>query len=712
MHRTLHSTSSPPFCPAPVSQKSSQEEFCLSPECIEAGEHPPQTAAARSFPPLTVFLCHLLPAGSILSKIDRSVDPCDDFYTFACGRWIKENPIPEDFSSYGIYPWLRQEVDIRLKELLEAPSEASELEAVRKAKTLYRSCMNETILEKLDSKPMLKTLKQPEFRWPVVGDGLGGEYQWSAGQWSLLKTLADMRNLHSKSVLIRLYVSPDNKNSSYYVIKLDQASLSLPSREDYTTNSSSARAYRAALLSLMVDVAVMLGAPEKAAQAQMEQALAFETKLAHVNTPHQINTASINRQSERLHRLESCSLNIQLVTCFDWLGFIKRVVETKEDKSRSISSSEHVIVRVPQYFKDLFKLINNTDPRVVANYVQWRTVFSRITTLSRRFLYRYLDFARVTTGTTSLTPRWDKCVNYVDNSLAYATGRIFVDKHFQEDKKIMMEELIEGVRWAFIDIVEKENDWMDPPTKKKAIEKAHAVLAKVGYPEFILNDTYLNEDLKKLVFSEKDYYGNVMQTLKFFVGGTNTNNTACKPFFWDKQYPRSLSYGAIGVIVGHELTHGFDSNGRKYDSNGNLDQWWSNSSITAFNEKTQCMIDQYNDYFWEKAGLNVRGKRTLAENIADNGGIREAFRAYRRWVDTSRGGTEEPQLPGVGLNNNQLFFLSYAQVRTHTGERLGAHSPPKFRVIGSMSNYEEFWKAFSCPESSVMNRGAQSCRVW
>uniref|UniRef100_H3D7Y1 Phosphate regulating endopeptidase homolog, X-linked n=1 Tax=Tetraodon nigroviridis TaxID=99883 RepID=H3D7Y1_TETNG len=698
-----------------------QEEFCLSPECIEA-------------------------AGSILSKIDPSVNPCDDFYTFACGGWIKENPIPEDSSSYGIYPWLRQEVDIRLKELLEAPADAAELEAVGKAKVLYRSCMNETVLEKLDSKPMLKTLKQPEFRWPVVGDGLKGEYQWSAGQWSLLKTLADMRNLHSKSVLVRLYVSPDDKNSSHYVIKLDQASLSLPSREDYTTNSSSAQAYRAALLSLMVDVAVMLGAPEKAAQAQMEQALAFETKIAHILVPYE------NRTSENMYNRYSISRLHRHIPEFDWLGFIKRVVETKEDKSRSISSSEHVIVRVPQYFKDLFKLINSTDPRIVANYVQWRTVFSRITSLSRRFLYRYLDFARVTTGTTSLTPRWDKCVNFVEGSLSYATGRIFVDKHFQEDKKLVMEELIEGIRWAFIDILEKENDWMDPPTKKKAIEKAHAVLPKVGYPEFILNNTYLNEDLKKLQFSEKDYYGNVMQTLKFigqsdlawlrktvprtewFTNPTTVNafyssstnqirfpaGELQKPFFWGKEYPRSLSYGAIGVIVGHELTHGFDSNGRKYDSNGNLDQWWSNSSITAFSEKTQCMIDQYNSYYWEKAGLNVRGKRTLAENIADNGGIREAFRAYRRWIDTSRGGAEELLLPGVGLNNNQLFFLSYAHVRCNSYRpetareqiQSGAHSPPKFRVIGAMSNYEEFWKAFGCPASSVMNRGAQSCRVW
>uniref|UniRef100_A0A8C2XF35 Phosphate regulating endopeptidase homolog, X-linked n=1 Tax=Cyclopterus lumpus TaxID=8103 RepID=A0A8C2XF35_CYCLU len=687
------------------SQKSSQEEFCLTPECIEA-------------------------AGSVLSKMDQSVNPCEDFYGFSCGGWLKDNPIPEDSSSFGIYPWLRQNVDLRLKELLEAPSDPDELEAVTKAKILYRSCMNETILEKVDTKPMLKTLRQPEFRWPVVGDGLGGEYQWSAEEWSLLKTLAEMRNQHSKSVLVRLYVSPDDKISSQYIIKVRHAH-GCPAVTDEITWLFFLQ-YRAALLSWMADTAVMLGAPEKAALTQMKEALDFETKLAHVKT--------------------SCQIDMNPSECFDWLGFVTAVVESEADPARSISSSELVIVRAPQYFKDLFKLIDTTDSRTVSNYVQWRSVLSRITALSRRFLYRYLDFARVTTGTTSLTPRWDKCVNYVENSLVYATGRLFVNTHFEEDKKHMMEELIDGVRWAFIDMLHKENDWMDPPTKTKAVEKAHAVLAKVGYPEFILNNTFLNEDLKQLRFSEKDYYGNVMQTLKFiaqsdiawlrksvprtewFTNPTTVNafyssstnqirfpaGELQKPFFWGREYPRSLSYGAIGVIVGHEFTHGFDNNGRRYDKNGNLGQWWTNSSITAFTEKTQCMIDQYNGYRWQEAGLNVRGKRTLAENVADNGGIREAFRAYRRWVEQSRGGVEEPRLPGVALSNNQLFFLSYAHVRCNSYRpeaakeqvQSGAHSPPKYRVIGAMSNYGEFRKAFSCPESSVMNRGAESCRVW
>ncbi|XP_030624722.1 phosphate-regulating neutral endopeptidase PHEX [Chanos chanos] len=704
-----------------VSQKAGQNEYCLTQECIEA-------------------------AGSILSKMDQSVDPCDDFYRYACGGWLKENPIPEDSSSYGIYPWLRQNVDLKLKALLEQPIVEGDIEAVKKAKVLYRSCMNETALEVVDAKPLLKVLRQKEFRWPVLGDALGSAWKWEESQFDLLETLAQIRTQHSKSVLVRLYVSPDDKNSNQYIIKLDQASLSLSSRENYITNTTEAQMYREALLSLMVDIAIMLGANEQTAAEQMKSVLDFEMKLAQIVIPFE------NRTSENMYNRYSLSRLQRTVPEFNWLNFVRAVIDTELYPDLSISSSEQVIVRAPEYFKDLFRLINSTESRTVANYVIWRVVFSKVTTLSRRFLYRFLDFARVTTGTTSLTPRWDKCVNYVENTLIYATGRLFVDAHFQEDKKHMMEELIDGIRWAFIDMLEKENDWMDEGTKKKAIEKAHAVLAKVGYPEFILNDTYINEDIKRLSLSEKDYFGNVMQTLRFiaqsdigwlrktvprtewFTNPTTVNafyssstnqirfpaGELQKPFFWGLDYPRSLSYGAIGVIVGHELTHGFDNYGRKYDKDGNLDQWWSNTSIARFNDKTQCMIDQYNSYHWKEAGLNVRGKRTLSENIADNGGMRESFRAYRRWIEKERSGVEEPLLPGLGLTNNQLFFLSYAHVRCNSYRpeaardqiQSGAHSPPKYRVIGAMSNYEEFSRAFNCPEMSVMNRGAESCRVW
>ncbi|KAG9330446.1 hypothetical protein JZ751_024438 [Albula glossodonta] len=501
-----------------VSQKSKEEEYCLTEECIEA-------------------------AGSILSKMDRSIDPCEDFYHYACGGWLRENPIPEDSSSYGIYPWLRQNVDLRLKAALEME----------------------------DAKPLLKVLKQKELRWPVLEDSLGSSWQWEESQFQVLDTIA----------------------------QFDQASLSLASREDFITNSTEAMIYRDALLSLMVDTAVMLGARKEAAEEQMRETLAFEMKLAE----------------------------------FNWLRFVKASIDSSlYPELRSISTSEQVIVRAPKYFKELFKLLNATKKRTVANYVIWRAVFSRITTLSRRFLYRYLDFARVTTGTTSLTPRWDKCVNYVENTLMYATGRMFVEQHFQEDKKLMMEELIEGIRWAFMDMLDKENDWMDAGTKAKAREKTLRFFAQSDI-------AWLRKTVPRTDSSTNQ--------IRFPAGELQ------KPFFWGLDYPRSLSYGAIGVIVGHELTHGFDSNGRKYDKNGNLDLWWSNTSITRFTDKTQCMINQYNDYHWKEAGLNAS--------------------AYQI---TSSSSSATPM------------------------------------VIGAMSNYEEFHKAYGCPAGSVMNRGEKSCRVW
>ncbi|KAJ8413157.1 hypothetical protein AAFF_G00091530 [Aldrovandia affinis] len=346
-----------------VSQRSREEEYCITQECIEA-------------------------AGSILSKMDRSVEPCEDFYHYACGGWLRENPIPEDSSSYGIYPWLRQNVDLKLKELLESPILSDDIEAVMKAKVLYRSCMNETALEVEDAKPLLKLLKQKELRWPVLENSLGPAWEWEESQFHLLQSVAQIRTQFSKSVLLRLYISPDDKNSNQYIIKLDQASLSLSSREDFLTNTTDAQIYREALLSLMVDIAVMLGANQQSAQTQMKETLTFEMKLAEILIPFE------NRTSENLYNKYSLYRLQKSVPEFNWLGFVKSVIDTTlYPELQSMSTSEQVIVRAPKYFKDLFKLLNSTKKRTVANYVVWRAVYSRITTLSRRFLYRYLDFA-------------------------------------------------------------------------------------------------------------------------------------------------------------------------------------------------------------------------------------------------------------------------------------------------------------------------------
>ncbi|XP_070112870.1 phosphate-regulating neutral endopeptidase PHEX isoform X3 [Equus asinus] len=661
-----------------------KQEYCLKPECIEA-------------------------AAAILSKVNLSVDPCDNFFRFACDGWIDSNPIPEDMPSYGVYPWLRHNVDLKLKALLEKSiSRRRDTEAIQKAKILYSSCMNEKAIEKADAKPLLHILRHSPFRWPVLESNIGPEGVWSERKFSLLQTLATFRGQYSNSVFIRLYVSPDDKASNEHILKLDQATLSLAVREDYLDNSTEAK-------SIMI--------------------------------PHE------NRTSEAMYNKMNISQLSAMIPQFDWLGYIKKVIDARlYPELKDIDPSENVVVRVPQYFKDLFRILGSERKKTIANYLVWRMVYSRIPNLSRRFQYRWLEFSRVIQGTTTLLPQWDKCVNFIESALPYVVGKMFVNVHFREDKKEMMEELIEGVRWAFIDMLEKENEWMDTGTKMKAKEKARAVLAKVGYPEFIMNDTHVNEDLKAIKFSESDYFGNVLQTRKYlaqsdffwlrkavpktewFTNPTTVNafysastnqirfpaGELQKPFFWGTEYPRSLSYGAIGVIVGHEFTHGFDNNGRKYDKNGNLDPWWSVDSEEKFKEKTKCMVNQYSNYYWKKAGLNVKGKRTLGENIADNGGLREAFRAYRKWINDKRQGVEEPLLPGIAFTNNQLFFLSYAHVRCNSYRpeaareqvQIGAHSPPQFRVNGAVSNFEEFQKAFNCPSNSTMNRGMDSCRLW
>ncbi|KAM9319451.1 phosphate-regulating neutral endopeptidase PHEX [Gastrophryne carolinensis] len=700
-----------------------KERFCLTPECIEA-------------------------AAFLRDKMNLSVDPCDNFFQYACGGWIEKNPIPDDQSNYGIYPWLRNNVDLKIKALLEKPlSKRRDSEAAQKAKIFYHSCMNETEIEEADGKPLIKLLKQSSLRWPVLESNIGSEGRWSERKFNFLQTLSELRGQYSTSVFLRVFVGTDDKLSNNFIIKFDQASLSLFSHEDYLDNSTTTKKYRDALLSFMVDISVFLGANRTRAESDMKAVIELETKLAQIIVPHE------NRTSESMYNKMNISELSAMIPQFDWLNYLKKVIDFKlYPHLKDIDSSENVIVRVPEYFKELFKILESEDKRTLANYLIWRFVYSRISNLGRRFQYRQLEYIRVLLGTNTLAARWDRCVNYIENALPYAVGKMFVDTYFQEDKKLMMEELIEGIRWAFIDMLENENDWMDEETKSKAKEKAKAVMAKVGYPEFLMNETYINEEIKSLKFSDSDYFGNVLQTLSFlsqsdfywlrkevpkkewYTSPTTVNafysattnqirfpaGELQKPFFWGTEYPRSLSYGAIGVIVGHEFTHGFDSNGRKYDKDGNLHPWWTTESEEKFKERTKCMVDQYNDYYWKQSGLNVKGTKTLAENIADNGGIRESFLAYRKWIQDTRAGKEEMLLPGVDLNNNQLFFLSYAHVRCNTfrpeaaREQIinGVHSPPQFRVIGAMSNFEEFRKAFSCPENTLMNRGSNSCRVW
>uniref|UniRef100_A0A8C6GSR2 Peptidase M13 N-terminal domain-containing protein n=1 Tax=Mus spicilegus TaxID=10103 RepID=A0A8C6GSR2_MUSSI len=330
-------------------------------------------------------------AAAIMSKVNLSVDPCENFFRFACDGWISNNPIPEDMPSYGVYPWLRHNVDLKLKALLEkSVSRRRDTEAVQKAKILYSSCMNEKAIEKADAKPLLHILRHSPFRWPVLEANIGPEGVWSERKFSLLQTLATFRGQYSNSVFIRLYVSPDDKASNEHILKLDQATLSLAVREDFLDNTTEAKSYRDALYKFMVDTAVLLGANSSRAEHDMKSVLRLEIKIAEIMIPHE------NRTSEAMYNKMNISELSAMIPQFDWLGYIKKVIDTRlYPHLKDIGPSENVVVRVPQYFKDLFRILGAERKKTIANYLVWRMVYSRIPNLSRRFQYRWLEFSRV-----------------------------------------------------------------------------------------------------------------------------------------------------------------------------------------------------------------------------------------------------------------------------------------------------------------------------
>ncbi|XP_051870387.1 phosphate-regulating neutral endopeptidase PHEX [Pristis pectinata] len=606
--------------------------------------------------------------------------------------------------------------------------------------------MNETAIELEDSRPLLNLLKHPHLRWPVLEANNGPEGTWREEEFDLLEALAVLRGKFANDVLISFYVAVDIKNSSEYILKLDQEFPLMNVLEDYLSNSMQAKLNRHALLQLMIDVPILLGANAITAKADMEAVMEFETKLAKI-----LVQQNKGRSEDLYNKLSVLDLQ-NAIPQFDWLRYIRTVIDFEEHPSLThINSSEEVIVHIPQYFKDLFQLLETVDNRTIANYIVWSSVYKRLGNLSRRFLNRHCEYFKVISGMKSLPPRWKKCTGFVDSFMPYAVGGMFVKAHFQEDKKKLTEKLIDGIRWAFLDMLDKENDWMDAETKERAKEKAQAILAKVGYPNFILNDAIIN-NYRNVTVLATDYFGNVLNFLQFiaqsdfavlrirssktewFTQPTIVNafyistknqiqfpaGQLQKPFLWGEKYPLSISYGAIGTIIGHEFSHAFDNNGRKFDKDGNLRQWWTNDSISKFNAKADCIVKQYSDYYWALVGLKVNGQKTLGENIADNSGLRQSFRAYQKWLREERGNREEVLLPGLKLNHNQLFFLSFAQTMCNVYHPVAArnwiltqvHSPQEFRVTGALSNFEEFSKAYNCPSMSPMNRGVDSCRLW
>uniref|UniRef100_A0AAX7TLT6 Membrane metallo-endopeptidase-like 1 n=1 Tax=Astatotilapia calliptera TaxID=8154 RepID=A0AAX7TLT6_ASTCA len=652
-----------------------------------------------------------LKAARLLQNMDESVKPCDNFYQYACGGWLERHVIPETSSRHSVFDILRDKLEIVLKGVLETVSE-EDRDAIKKAKILYSSCMNESLIEQRDSQPLLKLIESIG-DWPVASEDWNTTTEEA---WSFEDTLATLTAHFHKKVVLDMYVWTDDRDSQRHIIYIDQPGLGMPSR-DYYFNDGNYKKVREAYLHFMVSIAKITREDRNLTQdddrvwEEMMQVLELETDIANVS-------ASCSRKwncETRFRKINNDKMkNEHLLSGFNWTRFIQGVLSSV---SIDVQLDEEVVVYSAPYLEKMNDVLSRHSIRTMQNYLTWQLIIDRVNSLSRHFKDARARYRKTLYGTTVEDAWWRECVRYVQSSMENAVGALYVRETFAGESKRMVSDLISKIQAAYVETLE-ELSWMDTPSKEKAREKAMAIKEHIGYPDHILQESNqkLDQEYAHLNFSEEHYFENILENLKseahkMFPAGI------LQPPFFSKHQHQALNFGGIGMVIGHEITHGFDDNGRNFDQDGNMLNWWSNYSAEHFKEQSQCMVQQYGNFNWKLAGgQNISGISTLGENIADNGGVRQAYQAYLKWVEMEG---EEPRLPGLDMDHKQLFFLNFAQVwcgayrpeYASQSIKTDSHSPLEYRVLGSLQNFEAFSEAFQCQKGSPMNPELK-CRVW
>ncbi|XP_076160206.1 neprilysin-1 [Ptiloglossa arizonensis] len=666
-------------------------------------------------------------AASLISAMDRTAAPCENFFQYACGNWNRLHVIPEDRSSISTFEVLADQLQVILKRALEEPPNSDDNDATLKAKMFYKSCMDIPRIRKIGDVPLKRTL---EFLggWPaVVGP------TWKPPSYSLEVLLGRLRGEYNEGVLLEQWVGPDDKNSSANILQLDQMQLALPSRDYYLKRNSETElnAYHC----YMTNVALLLGADPQTASKEFNRVIVLEKQLANASIPEadRHDTSAIYRKLT-LRELQS------EIPQLEWRAYLQEFI------SAPITDEEPIVVYAMSYFVKMGRIIQRTDRRTLHNYILWRLVMSIMPHMIDEYQQKRIEFRKILQGILSERNRWSQCVEWTNKKLGMAVGALFIRDNFNSESKETALEMIHSILEAFNELL-AENQWMDDETRAVAKNKADSMNERIGYPEFLNDPVELSKEYVMLNITEHHFLENILALLKYDAYhnlqklrkpvdknkwstepavvnafyNPNKNDIVfpagiLQPLFYSQHFPKSLNYGGIGVVIGHEITHGFDDKGRQFDKDGNMIHWWNNATIEAFRKRAQCIVDQYSKYKLQEIGLNVNGRMTQGENIADNGGLKQSFRAYKKWVSIHG---EEPLLPGVNLTHDQLFFLNYAQIwcgsmrpeDALTKIRSSVHSPSPIRVFGPLSNSEDFARAYNCPLGSPMNP-MHKCSVW
>jgi putative endopeptidase len=648
-------------------------------------------------------------SNSIVTSLDKSADPCVDFYQFACGGWIKKNPIPADQPIWSRFGELAERNRTVLRGILENAAKATNRSAnEQKIGDYYATCVDEDSINKKG----IAVLK-PEF------DRLEG-LKDKAGLPALLA------HLHGEAIdgLFGFYSGADFKNAKEVIAQADQGGISLPDRDYYLKDDPKSVELRKSFSEHVANTFKLLGdAPDKAA-AEAKAVMNIETALAK---------GSMDRVERREPEKIYHKLSQQ-----DWQALAPSFSFAKYLSGLGAPTFTALNVAPPEFFKALDAELKTVSLDDLKTYLRWHLVHSQVQALPKPFVDEDFNFyGKTLQGTKELQQRWKRCVAAADGDLGEALGQVFVEKYYPPEAKARTLKMVNQLEAALHQDI-SELPWMSDTTKKQALVKLAAIQNKIGYPAKwrdysalkIERGDALGNSLRANAFEihrqlakigkplDKQEWQMTPPTVNAYYDPTENDINfpagILQPPFYDFKADDALNFGGMGAVIGHELTHGFDDQGALFDPEGNLKNWWTSEDEKAFKERTQCIVDEY-DQFVAVDDVHVRGKLTLGENTADNGGLRIAHMALMKSLADS--GKQSEKIDG--FTPEQRLFLGWGQIwcqkQTDEMARMLAlnneHSPGNYRANGVVQNMPEFQKAWGCKTGQPMVR-ANACHVW
>ena len=642
-------------------------------------------------------------------NMDRTVDACMDFFQYANGTWLKNTEIPKSEARWGTFNILADNNNTMLKDVLEtaAKSNASAGSNERLIGDLYATCMDEEAIEKAGAGPIQPYLKR------IVG----------------IKTHADVQKqiayLHDQGfpAVFGFGVGPDLKDSNAVLINAGQGGLSLPNRDYYTNSDAKSVEARAKFSEYAANMFRLIGDNAAAASANAATVMAMQTRLANASL-----TPVERRNPDNNYNKVSLDAAQELMPNFAWSTYFAE---------RGVPAVPDMNLAPAKFFKEANLMFKDVSVEDWKTYLRWMVVNSAAPSLSKAFEdENFSFFGKYLSGQKEKQPRWKTCVQMTDGQLGEALGMEYARRAFKPEAKARMDELIDNLMAAMKDRI-NGLEWMSPDTKKQAQAKLSTFKRKIGYPDklrgykglTIKSDSYTSNLVRITQFNlrrsladlgkprDKTRFPYSPATVNASYNSLNNDITfpagILQPPFFNFEADDAVNYGAIGGVIGHEISHGFDDSGSRFDADGNLKMWWTVEDRTKFEERASCVAKQW-DAYEVQPGLFMVGKLALGENIGDFAGLTVAYEAYQR----SLKGKERPS-DIDGFTAEQRFFLGWARVwaakYTPEAERrqvqTGPHSLPKWRVNGPLSNMPQFREAFGCKSGQAMVR-ENSCSIW